>query len=374
MGPESPTRSGSAEEQGSGGDPRSFYPYQQPPLSVYTGHPPPGYPPHPMGQPYPPPSMSAGGPGSNSASPTGAGGYHHPGPPGAVMSPYGHGMPGGPPHSHHPPPPYGPGSGYQGRGGSGGMPPYGYGYEHGYFPSGPHMKHGPYGSGGKGSRGPGGPSGSPLASSPTSGPGSAGKNVTSPESRSEESPSVKPVEDLEAERLKASADTELTLSEVKPIQTDFYFFALEMRDKLRAEAEKEVKSSTDESKHSETELLYLINTNLNARIMKAWEDLEFNARDEYAKKEEADRRRFMEEDEVASRHCATLTARVKSPPGTDSHNRQSAEKVKSDTLAVEEDTNQEDGVEKRSPEGELDESDASPSKKNRIDAVSSTAI
>jgi hypothetical protein len=29
--------------------------------------------------------------------------------------------------------------------------------------------------------------------------------------------------------------------------------------------------------------------------------------------EEADRKRFMSEDEVASRHCATLTARKRSP-------------------------------------------------------------
>jgi hypothetical protein len=38
-------------------------------------------------------------------------------------------------------------------------------------------------------------------------------------------------------------------------------------------------------------------------------------------KEEEDRRRFMEEDEIASRHCATLTARGKSPRSSDKQDK-----------------------------------------------------
>lgn len=49
----------------------------------------------------------------------------------------------------------------------------------------------------------------------------------------------------------------------------------------------------------------------------AWENLTNDERDAFMIKEEEDRRRFMEEDEIASRHCATLTARGKSPRTTD---------------------------------------------------------
>jgi hypothetical protein len=47
--------------------------------------------------------------------------------------------------------------------------------------------------------------------------------------------------------------------------------------------------------------------------MKAWEALPQESRDAFMVQEEDDRRRFMEEDEIANRHCATLTARGKSP-------------------------------------------------------------
>jgi len=150
-----------------------------------------------------------------------------------------------------------------------------------------------------------------------------GGNNKSPEARNDEATaggppgsaamSAKSVDDFEAERLKASADAELTLSEVKPIQTDFHFFVSDVRDKLKIEAEKEVRASITTAASDEELDRYLVNTNLNARLMKAWEDLSQQEREKYGKKEEVDRKRFMEEDEVASRHCATLTARVKSP-------------------------------------------------------------
>jgi len=61
----------------------------------------------------------------------------------------------------------------------------------------------------------------------------------------------------------------------------------------------------------------LVNTNLNTRLKTAWENLTNDERDAFMIKEEEDRRRFMEEDEIASRHCATLTARGKSPRTTE---------------------------------------------------------
>ncbi len=104
-------------------------------------------------------------------------------------------------------------------------------------------------------------------------------------------------------------------SQVKPIETDFHFFAKEMSVALRPAAEAEVQASlkTFERSMSPVDLLCLINTNLNSRIIKAWEDLTPVKRAEYLTKEENDRRRFMTDDNVASRHCATLTARNKSP-------------------------------------------------------------
>lgn len=117
------------------------------------------------------------------------------------------------------------------------------------------------------------------------------------------------------ERTKAAAVVELGLSEVTPIQTDFHFFVQDQKDKLFplaiAEVDKclEGKSTEFIQKHR----TFLIHSNLNCRLLKAWEDLPRMEREDYFKKEEDDRQRFMEEDEVVSRHCFTLTARVRSP-------------------------------------------------------------
>lgn len=58
---------------------------------------------------------------------------------------------------------------------------------------------------------------------------------------------------------------------------------------------------------------FLFHSNLNTRLKTAWETMKSEEREIFMLKEEEDRRRFMEEDEIASRHCATLTARGKSP-------------------------------------------------------------
>lgn len=120
----------------------------------------------------------------------------------------------------------------------------------------------------------------------------------------------------EVERLRAAAATELTAQEVKPIQTDFHFFVKDNLAKYRPLAEEDVRKSLGKEaaggdKEEETLDPVLVNTNLNSRLMRAWEALTRDQRDAYMIQEENDRRRFMEDDEIASRHCATLTARGK---------------------------------------------------------------
>jgi hypothetical protein len=123
----------------------------------------------------------------------------------------------------------------------------------------------------------------------------------------------------ELERMKAAAVVELRLSEVKPIQTDFHFFVRDRKEKLLTlatlEVDKKLEGKSPEfiRKHR----TFLIHSNLNCRILRAWEDLPRPEREEYFKKEEDDRQRFMEDDEVVSRHCFTLTARIRSPNKTD---------------------------------------------------------
>jgi hypothetical protein len=116
------------------------------------------------------------------------------------------------------------------------------------------------------------------------------------------------------DRLRAAAAAELTHQEVKPIQSDFHFFAKENAHKYRSLAEEEVRKTL---KLDEKPDPLLVNTNLNTRLKMAWENLTNDERDAFMIKEEEDRRRFMEEDEIASRHCATLTARGKSPRTTE---------------------------------------------------------
>jgi hypothetical protein len=121
---------------------------------------------------------------------------------------------------------------------------------------------------------------------------------------------------VEVERLRAAAAAEITHADVKPIRSDFHFFVMENKVRCRKLSEEEVRKSTG----AEDELdRFLVNSNLNTRMMKLWEDLKSEERDSYMVKEEEDRRRFMEEDEIASRHCATLTARGKSPRAPEKH-------------------------------------------------------
>jgi len=95
-------------------------------------------------------------------------------------------------------------------------------------------------------------------------------------------------------------------SEVKPMRSDFHFFCEDRRKEIKEAALKELGPDTGRD-------LYLLMSNMNCRFLKSWENADPKTREYYFGKEEEDRKRFMEEDEIASRHCATLTARSKSP-------------------------------------------------------------
>lgn len=293
------------------------------------GQPPPGYP--RPGYSMPPNSSAYGGPGYGPG--PGAGGF---------------------PQSVHRPPYYG--GGYESHyGGQPGLPPHSQALQSSY-------------------RGP-----SPVPPAPTGGPGinilrgtnnglsnappmsdqhslmSAGSTLLSKNSRSPQAGN-KPTQAVngtgkrgnatkslqatqqqsepdhgEVERLRAAAATEITAEEVKPIQTDFHFFVKEHIDDYRKLAEEEVRKATEEK--SKKPDVFLVNTNLNTMLMKAWEALTKEKRDAYMIQEEADRRRFMEDDEIASRHCATLTARGKSPRviSTIAEQQRQQQKVKQET-------------------------------------------
>ncbi len=178
--------------------------------------------------------------------------------------------------------------------------------------------------------------------------------------------------------MRAAAATELTTEEVKPIQTDFHFFVKEHIEKYRKLAEEEVKSKGDNNSDKNLDPL-LVNSNLNTRLMKAWEDLTKEDRDAYMVKEEADRRRFMEDDEIASRHCATLTARGKSPRivgNTSSDSKVRKEETKSPKVKKEEEektspaeTPFQEEPKRPVPESTEGETQESPTKKSKAVAT-----
>lgn len=160
---------------------------------------------------------------------------------------------------------------------------------------------------------------------------------------------------------------------VEPMRSAFHFYVDDMQDKLRPAAVEEVKRSTKEKEVD----LFLLNTSLNSRLMKEWEDSERSVRDVYLNKEEEDQKRFMKEDEIASRHCATLTARARSPRHPGSHAGTSRKPREQDESASYEtgDFTGEDVYKKRgdaSPEekGEFPaENGESPTKKIRTEEV-----
>jgi hypothetical protein len=89
------------------------------------------------------------------------------------------------------------------------------------------------------------------------------------------------------------------ISRVKPMKSDFHFYAQDHKKDVM---------HTLESELNESDPVELI-SELNERLLKRWEDETDKVRNLYVAKEEADRTRFMNEEEIESRHCATLTSR-----------------------------------------------------------------
>lgn len=172
---------------------------------------------------------------------------------------------------------------------------------------------------------------------------------------------------VEVERLRAAAATELTHEEVKPIRSDYHFFVLENADKHRKLAEDEVRKSTDGDELDR----FLVNSNLNTRLMKAWEELSKEDRDTYMVKEEEDRRRFMEEDEIASRHCATLTARGKSPKSSEKGKKEERQESETEPAISpdRESPSRKEGTKPDSVEGEKRGEEASTVEPNESETV-----
>jgi hypothetical protein len=104
---------------------------------------------------------------------------------------------------------------------------------------------------------------------------------------------------------------------VDPMRQDFHFYAMDQYELVKQVCQRQLDDAFADgtiSKDTSAEnQLYLLTTLINARLIKNWEDAPPSTRDEYLKKEEADRKRFMSEEQVASRYCATLTARRRSP-------------------------------------------------------------
>jgi hypothetical protein len=106
---------------------------------------------------------------------------------------------------------------------------------------------------------------------------------------------------MQTDRMRAAEEVK-----VEPIKTDFHWFVDDVGTKLRKAAEKQVRETTKSTGQLD---LFLVNSNLNNRMIKEWECMTPAARGAYLGKEEDDYIRFINEDEVASRHCATLTSR-----------------------------------------------------------------
>ena len=111
-------------------------------------------------------------------------------------------------------------------------------------------------------------------------------------------------------------DEELT---VDPMKQDFHFYAMDNYEQVKQICESQLAKSIANGsilqKDKENQL-HLLTTLINTRLLQNWEAAPTSTREAYLKKEEADRKRFMSEEEVASRHCATLTARKRSPKQT----------------------------------------------------------
>ena len=119
-------------------------------------------------------------------------------------------------------------------------------------------------------------------------------------------------------RLHASSHKEFDVEEeeeltVAPMRQDFHFYAMDHYEQVKEVCKNQLATASTSSQKNKENELFLLTTLINEHLIKNWEAAPSSVRSEYLKKEEADRKRFMGDEEVASRHCATLTARRRSP-------------------------------------------------------------
>eukprot|EP00978_Attheya_sp_CCMP212_P008695 scaffold20426_cov47-Attheya_sp.AAC.11 len=227
---------------------------------------------------------------------------------------------GGPPMhpqgAYPPGPPYhmGPPGAYGGYPGYGYHPGYGMPGQYGGYGGYPtqHAQQSPHGPGGAQFKGSGGKAGSPVKS--TRKGGSQDGDTMSDDMGS--GPSGMTEQELKKKEEEEEALNLAIAQRVQPMRSDFHFYTIDVKDEHLAAARKHVLESIGDKKNlikdGEPDP-YLVMTNLNQRLMKGWEELKKDIRAGYLSKEEKDRKRFMNDEEIASRHCATLTARAKSP-------------------------------------------------------------
>jgi len=175
-----------------------------------------------------------------------------------------------------------------------------------------------------------------------------------------------------------ATEEDILSSNVDPMRSSYHFYALELkethinasRDLVLRQMEKVSDVSTYNSENIDP---YLVTTALNERLMRCWENESSITRNIYLSKEEEDRQRFMTEDEIAGRHCATLTARAKSPkaPG----NRSSENSTHDAVLKDDDDKVISDGEkEQREEGGKLNTYKSSSSSKLDFDEGSSNNV
>jgi len=99
---------------------------------------------------------------------------------------------------------------------------------------------------------------------------------------------------------------------VAPMRPDFHFYVHDHKEKVVEEAKIELQGIVELEDSGEIDS-YLLYSNINERLISMWTESTQATRSAYMVKEEEDRKRFMNAEEVASQHCATLTARAKSP-------------------------------------------------------------
>mmetsp|Transcript_19144 Transcript_19144/g.42571 ORF Transcript_19144/g.42571 Transcript_19144/m.42571 type:complete len:353 (+) Transcript_19144:189-1247(+) len=138
---------------------------------------------------------------------------------------------------------------------------------------------------------------------------SGAKPKSSKSKRTKAPPTKTPIKSLPPE----NEEDEL---QVEPMKQDFHFYAQDNYEETKRVCQAQIKRSRSSGKTShknkENEL-FLLSTLINARLIQNWEKAPSSVRASYLKKEEEDRKRFMGEEEIASRHCETLTARRRSP-------------------------------------------------------------